>query len=57
MSRRDDHKKPPAIPLGQHRRSLSDTEAHFRARAQRGQGQNARGLELLDKAMGNGVSD
>gem|GEM_PF-5931564 len=57
MSRRDDHKKPPAIPLGQHRRPLSDAEARFRALAERGRGQTARGLELLDKAIGNGVSD
>lgn len=31
----------------------ADAEAQFRARAQRGQGQNARGLELLEKALGN----
>lgn len=35
----------------------ADAEAHFRARAKRGQGQNARGLELLEKALGNGYQN
>lgn len=43
--------------MAQHLVSEADAEAHFRARAQRGQGRNARGLELLDKAMSDGLSD
>jgi predicted transcriptional regulator len=34
----------------------ADAEARFRTRAQRGQGQHTRGLALLDKARGDGVS-
>ncbi|MBK5941383.1 ribbon-helix-helix protein, CopG family [Halochromatium roseum] len=34
----------------------AEAEALFRVRAQRGQGQNARGLALLAKAMGNDLS-
>lgn len=30
----------------------SDAETHFRVRAERGQGRSARGLELLERAVG-----
>ena len=43
--------------MAQHLVAEADAEAHFRVRAERGRGQNARGLELLDKAMGNGAPD
>ena len=43
--------------MAQHLVAETDAEARFRALAERGRGQTARGLELLDKAMGHGVSD
>jgi hypothetical protein len=35
---------------------LADAETRFRLRAQQGAGQEARGLELLDKAAGRGTA-
>lgn len=36
---------------------VAEADARFRTRAQRGQGQNARGLELLNKALGDAAPD
>jgi hypothetical protein len=56
MSRPAARKPQPSAPDAQPEPSRIEAEAHFRARAKRGQGQNARGLALLEKARGDGVS-
>ncbi|MEA1048834.1 hypothetical protein U5801_03235 [Lamprobacter modestohalophilus] len=53
MSRPENRKQPPSVPAAQPEPNRTDAEAHFRARAKRGQGQNKRGLALLEKAVGD----
>lgn len=43
--------------MANHLVAEADAEARFRTRAERGQGQSARGLELLNKALGDAASD
>lgn len=43
--------------MANHLVAEADAEVRFRARAARGQGQSARGLELLNKAQGDAASD
>lgn len=43
--------------MANHLVAEADAEARFRARAARGQGQSARGLDLLSKAQGDAASD
>lgn len=57
MSRPEARKPPPSTPAAQLEPNRTDAEARFRARAARGQGQSARGLDLLNKAQGDAVSD